>query len=139
MKTLDPWDIIRVPKTTSKENLKKVYKQLAKRFHPDKPTGDKKKFMILNWSYREIKAYIASRDSSFDTLKAASKNAVEKSSDVPFDQSVADFAKKDFNIDKFNQMFEKFHVSDYKPKKIEPPPEDVEFPEVINGDVNTAY
>lgn len=134
MKTLDPWDIIRVSKSASKQDLKKVYKKLAKRYHPDKPEGNKKKFMVLNWAYREIKAFIESREASFDTMKENSQK-----SDLPFNPNISNFANKEFDINKFNQLYDKFHVPQIKAKKIKPPPDKVDFPKVINGDINSAY
>ena len=133
MSTLDPWDIIRVPKTVSKAELKKSYRKLAKHYHPDKPSGNKKKFMVLNWAYREIKTFITSREASFDTLKENTKNK-----EIPFDTNISDFANKNFNINEFNELFDKFYVPQIKTKEIRPP-EDVQFPQIVNGDINSAY
>lgn len=134
MNNIDPWDIIRVPKNTTKEELKAEYKRLAKIFHPDKPKGNRKKFLVLNWAYREIKKYIASKNASFNSLKASSENF-----DLPTDSNISNFANKNFDIKKFNKLFDKWHQPIIKKKKNEPPPENVNFPEVINGNVANAY
>ena len=131
---LNPWHIIRVPKDVSKSELKKEYQRLAKIFHPDKPKGNRKKFLVLNWAYREIKKSISAREASFTSLKTKSKDF-----ELPEDPEVANFANKNFDVNKFNKFFDKWYQPQIKKKKVEPPPENVQFPKVIDGNVSQAY
>ncbi|XP_027216422.1 translocation protein SEC63 homolog isoform X1 [Penaeus vannamei] len=52
----DPYDILGVGLTASTSEIKKAYRKLSLIYHPDKPTGDERKFMKLN------KAYLALTD-----------------------------------------------------------------------------
>lgn len=42
---------------TSEDELKKLYRELANEFHPDKPTGDIKVFQEIQKQYEEILIY----------------------------------------------------------------------------------
>jgi curved DNA-binding protein CbpA len=139
MTEIDPWDIIRVPKTVTKVELKQEYKRLAKIFHPDKPKGYRKKFQILNWSYREIKKYILSRDSSFNSLKKGSQQSAKEAAKVEASPAIAKMATQDFDIKKFNQLFDQWHVPQVKKRVNKPPPEKANFPKVVNGNITGAY
>ncbi|KAK4324811.1 hypothetical protein Pmani_004574 [Petrolisthes manimaculis] len=52
----DPYDILGVGLGSSKAEIKKAYHKQSLIYHPDKPTGDERKFMRLN------KAYLALTD-----------------------------------------------------------------------------
>ena len=51
----DPYDILGVPKTASEAEIKKAFRTLAKKHHPDKHAGDKpmrkKKFQEISGAY----------------------------------------------------------------------------------------
>lgn len=42
------WDVLGVPRTCTREELKQAYRALASRFHPDKPGGSHEKMAELN-------------------------------------------------------------------------------------------
>ncbi len=48
----DYYEILGVPKTASKEDIKKAYRRLAHKYHPDKKDGDEGKFKEVNEAYQ---------------------------------------------------------------------------------------
>lgn len=51
MKTKDYYNILGVSKDASKEEIKKAFRKLAQKYHPDKPNGDEAKFKEVNEAY----------------------------------------------------------------------------------------
>jgi len=49
---VDYYKILDVSKSASQEDIKKAYRKLAHKYHPDKPGGDEKKFKELNEAYQ---------------------------------------------------------------------------------------
>ena len=47
----DFYQILGVPRTASKEEIKKAFRTLAHKYHPDKKTGDEKKFKEITEAY----------------------------------------------------------------------------------------
>jgi len=53
----DPYDVLGVPKTASAADIKKAYRQLAKKFHPDRNRDDtkaKERFAEINTAYEIV-------------------------------------------------------------------------------------
>lgn len=53
----DPYDVLGVPKSASAADIKKVYRQLAKKFHPDRNKDDvkaKERFAEINSAYEIV-------------------------------------------------------------------------------------
>ncbi|MCL4123746.1 UNVERIFIED_CONTAM: hypothetical protein GTU68_058152 [Idotea baltica] len=50
----DPYDILGVGMQASQADIKKAYRKLSLTYHPDKPTGDERKFMKLNKAYQAL-------------------------------------------------------------------------------------
>lgn len=48
----DYYTILGIPKTASSEEVKKAYRKLAHQHHPDKQSGDEKKFKEINEAYQ---------------------------------------------------------------------------------------
>jgi DnaJ-class molecular chaperone len=51
-------DTLELCSKSSLEDLKRKYKELSKKYHPDMPQGDEKKFMEINKSYKIVKNYM---------------------------------------------------------------------------------
>lgn len=47
----DYYKILGVEKSASQDEIKKAFRKLAQQYHPDKPTGDEKKFKEINEAY----------------------------------------------------------------------------------------
>ena len=53
----DPYDVLGVPKSASDAEIKKAYRQLAKKFHPDRNKDDtkaKERFTEINSAYEIV-------------------------------------------------------------------------------------
>ncbi len=54
---MDYYEILEVSRTATKEEIKKAYRRLAKKYHPDKNQGDKEaeeKFKLINEAYQVL-------------------------------------------------------------------------------------
>ena len=50
----DYYTILGVQKNASEEEIKKAYRKLAHQHHPDKASGDEKKFKEINEAYQVL-------------------------------------------------------------------------------------
>lgn len=50
-KEFDPYEVLGVDKETSQADIKKAFKRLSKKYHPDKKGGDTKKFQEIARAY----------------------------------------------------------------------------------------
>ncbi|MEK7167176.1 MAG: molecular chaperone DnaJ [Patescibacteria group bacterium] len=51
---MDYYEILGVSKNASQEEIKKAFRQKAHQYHPDKPSGDEKKFKEINEAYQVL-------------------------------------------------------------------------------------
>lgn len=54
MANFDPYEIMGVPPGATQAEIKKMYRKLSVILHPDKETGDEKKFMMLTKAYQAL-------------------------------------------------------------------------------------
>ena len=50
----DPYNVLEVAKGASQDEIKKAYRKLAHKYHPDKKDGDEVKFKELNEAYQTL-------------------------------------------------------------------------------------
>lgn len=50
----DYYEVLGVPRTASEDDIKKAFRKLAHKHHPDKGTGDEKKFKEINEAYQVL-------------------------------------------------------------------------------------
>ena len=48
----NPYDILGVDKSASQDEIKRAFRKLAHKYHPDKPEGDEEKFKEINAAYQ---------------------------------------------------------------------------------------
>ena len=49
---MDPYKILEIDKNASGDDIKKAYRRLAKKYHPDTNNGDDTKFKQVNEAYK---------------------------------------------------------------------------------------
>ena len=47
----NPFRILHLEYNATEDDVKKAYRKFSLKYHPDKPTGDAKKFMIITQAY----------------------------------------------------------------------------------------
>lgn len=57
MASLSFYKVLGVSQYDSFEVAKKRYRELCKKYHPDSPTGDRKKFEEVNEAWKELSFY----------------------------------------------------------------------------------
>jgi len=121
----NPFRILHLEYNATEDDVKKAYRKFSLKYHPDKPSGDAKKFMMITQAYvyllQKIKEMTGNK-SHMDMQKEAQnyfeemdKNKAEKKQ--PRSQSGArggkedldqmEIGEKNFNVDQFNKIFEK--------------------------------
>ena len=58
MANFDPYEILGVTYDSSAKEIKKKYREMSLKYHPDKPTGNEKLFMKLTKAYVSLKTLI---------------------------------------------------------------------------------
>lgn len=51
---LNPYEVLGVNPSMSKDDIKNVYRKLAKKYHPDGSHGDANKFMEIQKAWKQI-------------------------------------------------------------------------------------
>jgi len=123
----DYYKILGVPRNASKEEIKKAYYKLAHKYHPDKKSGDEKKFKEINEAYQVLSD--AEKRAQYDRF-----GRVFEGPERGFDWGSAfDFRRSfDFDLDfDFEKIFEDFFAPGFQkkePRKGEDISIDIEIP-----------
>ena len=112
-KEIDPWKFLNLPKNTDLITLKKLYKKISKKYHPDINKETTNDFFIISiLSINEIKETIKKNSSTPGHKLKDSYNKHAKSSKDSL-SSIKKFMKgNNFDADKFNIFFNEFKIDE---------------------------
>jgi molecular chaperone DnaJ len=94
----DYYEILGVPRNATQEDIKKAYRKLAHQYHPDKTSGDEKKFKEVNEAYQILGN--EQKRAQYDRFGTASG------------QGQGNWGQGDFDYNNFSQEFGNFDFSD---------------------------
>ena len=107
---LNPYDILGISQGSSKDIVKKAYKMMLIKTHPDKMNGNAKYFMMVHDAYGAIMKSFA-QENNF-SYAPKNKKEYEQSSYKP---NVPENLKGKFCESKFNSFFEENRIDDLNP------------------------
>jgi curved DNA-binding protein CbpA len=117
----NPFRILHLEYNATEDEIKKAYRKFSLKYHPDKPSGDAKKFMMITQAYvyllQKIKEMTGNKSHSEMQKEAQNyfedmeKQKVERkqhssSSEKANDLGRMEIGEKNFNVDQFNKIFE---------------------------------
>jgi len=116
LETIDPYEVLNLPKTFTLNELKESYRALAKNTHPDKPGGNKYLFNIVTYSLKKLDKEYKKRekDLSHKELKNNSElyfNNFSTEKNETSDEINENNTGESFTT-KFNNNFEKCKMED---------------------------
>ena len=118
----NPFRILHLDYNATEEDVKKAYRRFSLKYHPDKPGGDAKKFMMITQAYvyllQKIKELAGSNKSHHDMQKEAKdyfeemekrRQEIKGGQTLGYDpdDQMEISSDKNFDNDKFNKIFEK--------------------------------
>lgn len=122
----NPFRILHLEYNATEDDVKKAYRKFSLKYHPDKPTDDAKKFMMItqayvyllqkikemkgNKSHREMQKEAQDYFEEMDKKKAERKqhdSQQEGGRRGEEDLDRMEIGEKNFNVDQFNKIFEK--------------------------------
>ena len=122
----NPFRILHLEYNATEDDVKKAYRKFSLKYHPDKPTGDAKKFMMItqayvyllqkikemtgNKSHREMQKEAQDYFEDMDKKKAERKQHESKQMGGKIGEEDLDrmeIGEKNFNVNQFNKIFEK--------------------------------
>ena len=122
----NPFRILHLEYNATEDDVKKAYRKFSLKYHPDKPSGDAKKFMMItqayvyllqkikemtgNKSHREMQKEAQDYFEEMDKKKAERKqheSQQERGRRGEEDLDRMEIGEKNFNVDQFNKIFEK--------------------------------
>src|SRR3989339_506149 len=92
----DYYDILGVARNATKDDIKKAYRKLAHKYHPDKTSGDDKKFKELSEAYEIL--YDDKKRAEYDTYgktfaggggRASAGRRTKRGADIAVDLSIS--------------------------------------------------
>jgi len=123
----NPFRILHLDYDATEDDIKKAYRKFSLKYHPDKPTGDAKKFMMITQAYvyllQKIKEMTGNKSHSemqkeaqnyFEDMEKQKKERNEHNSRAGRadktergpDLDRMEIGEKNFNVDQFNKIFE---------------------------------
>lgn len=115
-KHYNPFRILHLDYNATEDDVKKAYKKFSLKYHPDRPNGNAKKFMMVSQAYiylmQKIKemqgnnSHKELRDNAkkyFEEMDQ--KRQVQRLEGSP--EEMMEVGEKNFDADKFNKIFEK--------------------------------
>jgi curved DNA-binding protein CbpA len=117
----NPFRILHLEYNATEDDVKKAYRKFSLKYHPDKPTGDAKKFMMITQAYvyllQKIKEMTGNKSHSemqkeaqnyFEDMEKqkAERKQYSSSSEKANDLDRMEIGEKNFNVDQFNKIFE---------------------------------
>jgi len=118
----NPFRILHLEYNATEDDVKKAYRKFSLKYHPDKPSGDAKKFMMITQAYvyllqkiKEMKGNKSHREMQkeaqdyFEEMdkKKAERKQHESQRGGEEDLDRMEIGEKNFNVDQFNKIFEK--------------------------------
>ena len=117
----NPFRILHLEYNATEDDVKKAYRKFSLKYHPDKPTGDAKKFMMITQAYvyllQKMKEMTGNKSHSemqkdaqdyfeeMDKKKSERKQHIAGGCEEDLDRM--EIGEKNFNVDQFNKIFEK--------------------------------
>lgn len=68
LRATDPFRVLNLPRTSTKSQVKEKYRQLARTYHPDSPTGDTRRMEEINKAYNTL-----IKEGGYDKMHLSSK------------------------------------------------------------------
>ena len=123
-KNYNPFRILHLDYNATEDDVKKAYRKFSLKYHPDRPEGNAKKFMMVSQAYiylmqkiKEMQGNHGHNDLRNNTKKyfeeMEEKRKVHKASKAEIEDLIEDqmeISEKNFDQDKFNKIFEKNRI-----------------------------
>ena len=120
-KNYNPFRILHLDYNATEDDVKKAYRKFSLKYHPDRPEGNAKKFMMVSQAYiylmqkiKEMQGNHGHNDLRNNAKKyfeeMEEKRKVHKASRAEIEDLIEDqmeIGEKNFDQDKFNKIFEK--------------------------------
>jgi len=106
----DYYEILGVSKDASPEEIKRAFNKLAFKYHPDRPTGDEKKFKEINEAYQVLSNPVSRRqyDQFGAQFAGAAASGINWRDFTDFDWQTSPFGNFDFSDFGFGDIFNQF-------------------------------
>jgi len=114
----NPFRILHLDYTANEDDVKKAYKKFALKYHPDKPGGNAKKFMMVSQAYVYLMTKIKEMSGNkshhemqkeakqyFEEMEQRRQEHKQNNNEIENGDRM-ELGEKNFNVDKFNQIFE---------------------------------
>jgi curved DNA-binding protein CbpA len=113
IESINPYEVLNIPKKFTWTELKDAYRKLAINTHPDKQGGNKDLFNIITHCFKKLAKELRDEEKSHHELKKQSNEYFHKMTNdtIPHPSEVLAPNEK-FTNDKFNKNFEKCKLYD---------------------------